>query len=317
MPSLNSFSLPSSNTRVDELRMNFNTYVRTFEQKGLFIIPYDYNRIVSYVKMSFKVISVNNEFQSLWTNPEIGFYGYAHMRIDKRTVGSAIQLNERSQDIWIWHPSEQYQQLETIGTLVKLGQFLGSTFQYGELYFPGPSISDFSFGFQKPGRYEVTCRIGYWFDSAFDDADVPRPRQTVPIPEFVQAIDPSAEQSLGDPNTPVSPPYDPATNDYGESDPGTPEPPPDEEIPPSPFRIVWTAVYDGGPGGENLSLAYTGPQVISYNRNPIEASGGGFVITVVTAEGSDIIPLGVGPFSTQSQKEQFLATFQIIRLQPA
>jgi hypothetical protein len=312
---LNSFSFGTEYTTHDEERMTLETSSRTFESKGLFIIPYDRGRVVGYVRADFKVISVKNESRSLWTNPELSFYGYAHARVKKQSYGSPVQLNQRSQTFFLWHPSTQYAQIENVTSIVYVGTALGFSIEDARMHFPGPIISDFSFGFQKPGRYEVSITIGYWNPSVWQELDIPRPEQNLPDPNSLKDLPPPSDVPLGDPLTPLSPSYV-SGGDYGESDPLAPPPPPTQpQAPPAPFRFRWSATVPGGNFENAVSFTYSGGAVISYEEKPVFV-GSQYYIRVVSVDGIVDVPLGQGIFATQEQELAFLNTFTITGFQP-
>lgn len=314
MSTLNFHSFPPNYNTYDSERAVIETETRVFGQKGLFIVPYDTNRIVMFVKMDFRVIYIQQEYQSLWTNPELGFYGYVHARQNKTPIGSPVPLHHRYQQVFYWNPPEPYQQLEIIGTLINLGQFLGSPFQFGRLFFAGPTVTDFSFGFKVDGRYTATITIGYWNEGTWESLGVPRPEQDVPNPEAVEAIDPNPGKQNGDPNTPIDQPYNPENNDFGENVPGTAEPP--DDFPPAPFYIRWFSDLPGLGPSENLSL-YSGSEIVSLAQSPSEGVQfpGSYVLAGVNADGPfEVVLRSVSEF--QSFNEAFLNTFEIRGYEP-
>lgn len=317
MPALNSVSFDNNYLSIDDFYIDVETETRTFGEKGLFIVPYDTSRILAAMDVTFKVIDVSNEYQTLWSNPEIGFYGYVHARKEKVPIGAAIALNQRKQEIFHWSDPQQHTQIEIIGTLISLGQFLGSTIQIGRIFFPSPTVTDFSFGFPVEGRYEVTIKLSYWKEQRWPDANIPRPYQTLPDPEDVKNIDPGPGRELGDPETPISPPYTETGEDFGESTPGTP--PPQPELPVPPFRFVYNA---SGPGFNSVgafTAPYNGPQPTGYSTTPVLVPDGGrgrWVVVVTNPQGTVNVDIRAG-FVTQEQNDAFLATFTIVGTAPA
>lgn len=314
MNALNSYSWFNNYMQFDMGRIESESSSRIFEKKGLFIIPYDTSRVVAYVKADFKVIAVENEYQSLWTNPELGFYGYAHIRDNKKPIGTPIQLNHRSQTILWWHPLEQYTLIDVIGTLTNIAVVIDPIFTFGRLYFPAPTFSDLSFGFKTNGRYQVTVTIGYWLESLWDELEIPKPTQYLPNPGLTEDEDPNDDKALGDPNTPISPPYDQGTSDFGESD-DAPPPPPPPELPASPFVIIWSSYGPGFDFVEVQSLEYTGPQITSYTTFPRLSAQNRYVIDLQTVDGARTVDLGRGGFATEEQNNAFLANFEFVRIQ--
>lgn len=295
----------------DQSRIIIESSERTFEEKGLFIIPYDASRIVATLKVTFKVVFIEPEYRSLWTNPELGFYGYAHARRNKVPYGSPIPLNLREQEIFYWNCPEHYTQLETIGTIVNLARLIGTSFEFGRLYFPAPVISDFSFGFKVAGRYTVKIDIGYWLESTWPDLGFTAPIQDLPNPDLTEGTDPTPGRQLGDPNAPLSPVYDPTTNDFGESDGDAPDPEPENPMPASPFRFVWNA---SGPGFDfvgALTFEYSGPQITNYDPIPYLNNSNQYVLRLYYSGGTFELFVGRGLFVTPEQNAAFLNTFTI------
>ena len=309
MTALNSYSLTRDlHGTIPEL-IDVESSERVLETKGLFIIPYNPSRLVAFVRAEVDVISTANETQTLWSNPELSFYGYCHVRTYKQSVGNPVQLNQRNQILFQWFPLESLVLVNVAKFTVLFSALIsaGSDFPV-KTYLPSPLITDLSFGFSRAGKFKVTVKIGYFKPDAFPDELLSDPVQEVPNPGDVEGVDPSQYKDLGDPNTPVSAPYRPGDEDFGESVPGTPPP---AELPNAvPFRIRFNA---SGPGFSDvgaLSFQYSGPQPTGINLTPILVDGR-YVIRVTNANGN--VDLFVrGEFVTPAQNEAFLSTFEFV-----
>lgn len=309
MTALNSFSVTHDLHGYLEELIDVTSSERVLEGKGIFIIPYDVNRLVAFTRCEIDVVATVNETQTLYSNPELSFYGYCHIRRFKQSIGSPVQINQRNQILHHWFPQENMILIDNARVVENI--FTGLLIPFVEpykIYLTSPFVTDLSFGFQKAGKFRVKVSIGYFKRSAFPDPDISDPIQDVPNPEDVKNTDPSQYKDLGDPNTPVSPPYIPGSEDFGESTPGTPPP---AELPEGvPFRIRFNA---SGPGFNDvgaLSFQYSGPQPTSINLTPI-LTDGRYVIRVTNANGT--VDLFVrGEFVTPEQNEAFLSTFEFV-----
>lgn len=309
MSALNSFSVARDLHGYLAEMIDVEDSGRVLETKGLFIIPYDITRLVAFVRCEIDVLSADNETRTLWSNPELSFYGYCHIRRYKQSVGNPVQINQRNQVLFQWFPQEN---LGFVNDSRLLESFLiGLTVPFTQpykIYLSSPLITDFSFGFQKGGKFGVKVTIGYFKRSVFPDPDVADVLQDVPNPEDVKNTDPGTYKDLANPNAIPSPPYVPETDDYGESLPGTP---PTEEIPQSvPFRVRYNA---SGPGFNiqgAVSFPYEGPTPTGILVQPFEINNS-FFFRVITASGTVNVPYGQS-FVTQEQEDAFLDTFEFV-----
>lgn len=233
MTSINSFSVTDRDYSLPQNIVRYEQTVRVFDRKGLFIIPYEQGPVIVSVDVWVKVVATTNETLSMWTNPELGFYGYAHPRVNKMDNGSPVQVNQRAQWVYRWFAESVLIVLQL--RAVKRSLLASLLPQQGPetvTHIVGPLVSDLSFGFSRTGRYQVTARIGYLTTDYIQSLDLGPISQDRPNPSAVNAIDPTGYRQLGDPETPTSDPYQgDSFPDYGESEPGTevPEEPPDED----------------------------------------------------------------------------------------
>lgn len=241
MSALNSFHHAQQHTFPDLNKVVQYQDERIIGKKGLFVIPYRPLLTLAAMYCYFEVFSTTNESRSLWTNPELGFYGYVHARRNKQVIGSPTQLNQRWQMFYSWHNHEQWMQFETLVTLRNLGVALGLTGIEFEWFVPSPLVTDFSFGMQREGRFRIIIQQYYWNTAVFVENGIPQPSQILPDPNGVENIDPSPYQDLTDPGTPISPPYV-GDDDYGE---GLPEEGTDpfEPLPEGSYSIVWSTSW--------------------------------------------------------------------------
>src|SRR5687768_6382030 len=97
MSQLNSFSVTNDKYAILPELITVEESSRIFSEKGLFIIPYKFAPPVAFVEASCDVMDVSNESRSVWTNPELSFYGYAHTRRFKQPfLTFAVELKESS-----------------------------------------------------------------------------------------------------------------------------------------------------------------------------------------------------------------------------
>lgn len=275
MSALNSFHHAREHTFPDTNKCLMVQDERIIGQKGMVIIPYRPNQVLAAMYCYFEVFATTNESRSLWTNPEIGFYGYVHARRNKQGIGSPSQLNQRWQMFYSWHNHEQWTQFETLVTLRNLGSELGLVNLQFDWFVPSPLVTDFSFGMQREGRFRILIEQYYWNPLVFVENEINPPSQILPDPSQIEAIDPAPYQDLFDPGTPISPPYT-GDDDFGENTPeeGTP---PFEPLPEGSYTIVWSTSWvieatntpqqAGNQPGQSPGLTgpveYVGPPVFS------------------------------------------------------
>lgn len=319
MTALNSFSLATQHGLADPNFMEFFESTRVFENKGLFIVPYLTSRLVAKVTCECDVIFSPNESRTLWSNPELSFYGYCHARSFKQSVGNPVQINQRNQILFDWQPSNLHNWVNTVN-LFNLLDLATSILDPGpQLYLEGPQITDFSFGFPRGGRYAIKVKIWYVNPIYLPGGIVDQTSQPVPDPGLVRATNPIPYKDQGDPNTFTSPPYRPGDEDFGESEPTTnPNLPPDNGR----YNIVWSTNWDTGLGGEAGSYdnvtASGGPLVgpVEQLDGPNFAGPGGAITwSAIDAEGSKTlfaVQASTNPAVFAQQRDNF--TFELVRL---
>lgn len=313
MSALNSYSLAKDDYGYLTEMISTESSERVLEGKGLFIIPYDTTKLVAFVRCEIDVVNTVNESRTLWSNPELSFYGYCHIRRFKQSVGNPVQINQRNQILYQWFPQENIDIINTVSQTVLLLSLLTLvTSEPLKLWLVSPLITDLSFGFQRAGKFKVKVTIGYFNRSIFPPNATVDILQDVPSPSDTLNTDPSSYKDLGDPNTPVSAPYIPGNNDFGESTPGQPEP--EEPIPTGAFYVIFQADVTGFTPGNVLSNLYSGAPLTSLSRTPTIV-GNNFVLQGQTAQGSVNIGL-TNLFVTPEQNDQFLSTFRFIGYQP-
>lgn len=309
MNALNSFSVVRDLHFYSPEFIEVEQFDRTLSEKGIFIIPYDTSRLVAFVRCEIDVLDATNESRTLWSNPELSFYGYCHIRSFKQSLGNPVQINQRNQVLFQWFPLENVASIN--GSQVfnnLLGAISATLTEPVKVQLAGPLVTDFSFGFQKYGKFFVVVTIGYFNPAALPAAGVAEFLQPIPNPLDTETTDPSSYKDLGYPDVPVSPPYTEENNDYGESVGGPPLP----EEPPAqvPFRIRFSYSGPGADPSPQLTVQYSGPQPTSINTQPVKR-GDGYFATIQTASGTFYLPY-VGAFATQAQEDAFLETFEFI-----
>lgn len=317
MTSLNSYSINTHLlTWASDLVM-VEKHTRVLGEKGIFIIPYDTSRTVLGIRLECSVVETVNETLTLWSNPEIGFYGYLHARYFKKNIGSPVQINQRSQTVFTWFPHD-WSILLNMWTFLQFQAFIFpddiNPFTFNtRLVCPSPFVSDFSVGLVRAGKVQLDLSIAYLDPDKFPLSPLTDVIQELPNPDDVRNTDPNAFRDLV-PDLPIDAPYDPETGDFGESVPGTPAPP--EPLPASPFRVVWAASGPGFNDTRSLSFCYDGPQITSITRTPRLSAQGRYVLDVETVNGFRTIDTGRGTFVTLEQNQAFLETFTIIDFEP-
>jgi hypothetical protein len=306
MSALNSFSVTNDKFAILPELITVEESSRIFSDKGLFIIPYRAAPPVAFVEAICDVLDVSNESRNLWSNPELSFYGYAHTRRFKQPFGSPVQLNLRNQVFFTWFPQENIQIINgriAMRTILSLQEVIEEAPPW---YLSCPCITDFSFGFQKTGKYKITVRIGYFLGSLFQDDPAGPPGYYTPSPEDVKNTDPSDLQDLTDTGEPLSPPYIPSNGDFDESEDNPPLP---EEPDPRQFIIRWSTTWinlqSGNPQSSNNNdqtgsmgqglVGTVGEPVPNPARLSIEH-------TVTDSQGSRLIP--TAPLSTNLAERQ-------------
>lgn len=309
MTALNSFSLATDMYGYMPEMIDVVQESRTLTEKGIFIIPYDIERLVAFVRCEIDVLDAANESRTLWSNPELSFYGYCHVRSYKQSIGNPVQINQRNQILYSWFPQENIGILNGsalyASTLAAIGNL---TFEPAKIWLSSPLVTDFSFGFQKYGKFFVIVTIGYFKREVFPDESFADILQQVPNPLDTESTDPSSYKDLGYPEAPISPPYTEENNDYGESTGGEPLP---EEPPVNvPFRIRFSYSGPGADPSPQLTVQYSGPQPTSISTQPVKR-GDGYFATIQTESGTFYLPY-VGAFATQEQEDAFVETFEFI-----
>src|SRR5688500_5739563 len=163
MSQLNSFSVTNDKYAILPELITVEESSRIFSEKGLFIIPYKFAPPVAFVEASCDVMDVSNESRSVWTNPELSFYGYAHTRRFKQPFGSPVQLNLRNQVFFTWYPQENIQiinQRLAMSSILALPRNVALALP---CYLVAAVVNDFSFGFQTTGKYTRTVGIGSFY----------------------------------------------------------------------------------------------------------------------------------------------------------
>src|SRR5687768_316073 len=186
MSQLNSFSVTNDKYAILPELITVEESSRIFSEKGLFIIPYKFAPPVAFVEASCDVMDVSNESRSVWTNPELSFYGYAHTRRFKQPFGSPVQLNLRNQVFFTWYPQENIQIINQRLAMRSILALQGNVAEVPPWYLVSPCVTDFSFGFQKTGKYKITVRVGYFDSAIFDEDPAGSPGYYIPNPEDVK-----------------------------------------------------------------------------------------------------------------------------------
>lgn len=311
--SLNSFSLATTHCGPNRDWMIETSSERVFGEKGLFIIPYQQGRKVARITCEVRVLTNENEYLNLWTNPEFGFYGYVHARYFKQSFGNPIQINQRSQVVYEWCPPNVLATLNNSLTANLLG-LLVDVIDPGPNYFMDvPLVTDFSFGFQRVGKYAVKVKIWYIDPLYFGQGVLDQISQPLPDPNAVRDTNPLPPRQGGDPDTPISPPYIPDGNDFGESEPGDPITPPP---PGGRYRIIWSSRWDyttDGPPGSYDNVTASGPTIIgpvSSVSPPIFTGPGGPVTFQVTDSEGEKTLFAIQAPTSASIYNQFVDNFE-------
>lgn len=316
MSALNSYSVTERDFNLPSGMVEFVTSERVFARKGLFIIPYQPLRIVVSVRVTCKVIATPNESLNVWSNPEIGFYGYAHIRSFKKTLGSPVQFNQRSHIVYMWFSEALVSVIATARSHARLAGLVAEDPDLIDWHLPGPEASDLSFGFAREGRYEVSCEIGYLSPLFLLTNPTGPLLQSIPDAGQVAAIDPRIDRQLGDPETPVSPPYDPSGLDFGESELGeeeSPDPIPDG----STVRLLGASYYINPQNGIRqdiiIDTGCTLTSPVTVNGPPFAVQGAGIFFSVTQPSGtSDIRVITSAENPAQLQEMVVNTTWSIV-----
>lgn len=312
MSALNSFSVARDLYGFPPEIIQVETSERILSEKGIFIIPYDIERLVAFVTCEVDVMSTVNESRTIWSNPEISFYGYCHIRRFKQSIGNPVQINQRNQVLFTWFPQDNFAQINSLKFFESF--LVGLTVPFTEpykIYLSSPYVTDFSFGFQREGKFRVKVSIGYFNRSIFPDPDVSDVIQDVPNPSTVESTDPSQFKDLNDNGEPISAPYNVANNDYGESIEGEPVTDP---VPVAvPFEVVFIAEAPGYPLQERRTTSFNPGMVLSISTTPV-LSGGNWVFQGLSTTGAFEITIE-NEFPTQAQNDAFQASFQFLRFE--
>lgn len=310
MSALNSYSVASDLFASIPGLIVEETSERILSGKGIYIIPYDITRLVASVKVEIDVISTVNETRTLWSNPEVSFYGYCHIRSYKQSIGNPVQINQRNQVLFTWFPQDNVHTATQVNATLTLLQLLEAIVtEPNKIYLSSPLITDLSFGFQRDGKFRVRVTIGYFTEDAFPNNSLYEPVQFVPNPIDLETIDPSQYKDLGDPNIPVSPPYDQGSDDFGESNPGNP---PTDPLPEGvPFSVVFIAEAPGYPRQERTTFSVNPGVVTSISYTPVRTATN-WVLQGVGSNGNFTVALE-NIFPTEAQNQAFQDSFEFVR----
>lgn len=307
MSALNSFSLAHPFSGSIPTLIIQEVHERVLGTKGLFIVPYTPGRKVAFVRCECDVISTVNESRTMWSNPEIGFYGYCHVRYYKQSVGNPVQLNQRNQILHQWFPYENIVSINERQSYKRLqGLVEFPLVDENAWYLLSPGVTDYTFGLQREGKIRVKVTIGYFDERLFVFDPYGPPIQDVPNPFAVGNIDPGQYKDLGDPLEPLSPPYRPDNLDFGESLPGIPpDPSPEGEFRQLRWGTEWTNIQTQQPqqaGNGNSSVCDLKTPITSVSE-PIVAPGRAYIYhSVVDAVG--VRDLQTASLSTLPQEAQ-------------
>lgn len=288
MAALNSFTL---NTNISSLPENYvqrDVSVRVLGRKGIFIIPYDITRKVAWVRVRTKILASVNEYINEWVQPTLGFYGYIWPRRFKSPVGNPVQINAEQQAIFSWFSESNFVHLMNYIYLLDSGVIPEIVNIEPIAVLMNPDISDFSISLSREGRIEITCEIGYWNPELWGNDPADAPDQDFFDPDQIANTPPPGNQRPEE-LPPITEPYRPDNNDFGEGLPGEPLPPPDQpEEGRYEYRYStnWINPQNGQPVEITNAVGRTGNlPVISFTR-PVAVPQSGIQVTIVDADGS-------------------------------
>lgn len=288
MAALNSFTL---NTEISSLPENYvqrSTSVRVLGRRGIFIIPYDITRKVAWVRLRTKILSSVNEYTNDWVQPTLGFYGYVWPRRFKFPIGNPVQINADQQSIFSWFSECNFVHLMHYIYLLESGVIPEIVNIEPIAVLMNPDVTDFSFSLSREGLIEVTCEVGYWNPELWGNDPADAPDQDFFDPAQVADTPPPGNQRPEE-LPPITEPYRPDNNDFGEGLPGEPLPPddqPEEGRYEYRFSTNWINPQGNIPTSvENIPARTGNLPIISFTR-PVAVLGTGIVVTVVDADGS-------------------------------
>src|SRR5687768_6382032 len=107
-------------------------------------------------------------------------------RVDLSSHSSPLQLNLRNQVFFTWYPQENIQIINQRLAMRSILALQGNVAEVPPWYLVSPCVTDFSFGFQKTGKYKITVRVGYFDSAIFDEDPAGSPGYYIPNPEDVK-----------------------------------------------------------------------------------------------------------------------------------
>lgn len=311
MAALNSFTLA---TQISSLPQNIvfrETSTRVLGRKGIFIIPYDINRKVAWVKLRSKMLASVNDYSSDWVQPVLGFFGYVWPRKFKSPIGNPVQINAEQQVLFSWFSESNYEHLMYYSYLLQVS-FQTPTSEFESIgVLTNPDITDFSFALQREGRIEVTCEIGYWNPALWGDDPANAPTQDFFDPDQVADTPPPGNQRPPE-APPITEPYRPDNDDFGEGLPGLPLPPIDQPEDGN-WRYGYSTSFTNPQTGleeqRGTPNAASGQLPIFGIGNPVAVLGTGIRVTIVDANGSTAYTMLVSG-GTQAELDEMVENWQ-------